>query len=669
MGIGIGIDTGGTYTDCVAYDFTEKKILASAKSLTTKEDLSIGIGKALDGLPSELRERAKMVSLSTTLATNACVENKGGRAKLVFLGVDRRVVADVGKNYGLPDANDIYFIDCECRLDGKIEREPDWGPFTDECQEWFSGAVAAAVVDLRAMNNGAVWEKRAKEIIAEQCGIPVVCGYELFSDLNSVRRGAGTLLNARLITVIAEFLGAIKKAVQKRGMNVPVVIVRSDGSLMSEEFTGVRPVETLLCGPAASVMGGISLTGEKNSLIVDMGGTTTDIAIVKNSVPLTAVDGINVGNWRTYVKGLYIDTFGLGGDSAVRYRYNTLFLDSERVVPLCVTADKSPSIVWQLKNLLKNKKNFSYFAHEFFVLVNDIANNPAYSEEERKFCEALKREPLIVSEAAALMGRDPYTFEMQRLEREGVIIRSGLTPTDVMHLRGDFDRYDTEASELGAKYVARCIGKSVEEVCQMVYDGVKKKMYCNIVRILMEDYYQNYGGEVVDESMQNLIENSYEMTKNGSNGSFLRFQFQTPASLVGIGAPIHIFLPDVAKALGTKCVIPEHAGVANALGAVVGNISATSVVEIKPKYSIDGLEGYTVYGKTESAYFEEYEEAIAAGKRIALAEAEEEAKQRGACGRLKVTDEITDASGRAKDSDIYLGTKIKATAVGRMSFV
>ena len=111
MGIGIGIDTGGTYTDCVAYDFTEKKILASAKSLTTKEDLSIGIGKALDGLPSELRERTKMISLSTTLATNACVENKGGRAKLVFLGVDRRVVADVGKNYGLPDANDIYFID------------------------------------------------------------------------------------------------------------------------------------------------------------------------------------------------------------------------------------------------------------------------------------------------------------------------------------------------------------------------------------------------------------------------------------------------------------------------------------------------------------------------------------------------------------------------------
>ena len=139
------------------------------------------------------------------------------------------------------------------------------------------------------------------------------------------------------------------------------------------------------------------------------------------------------------------------------------------------------------------------------MLVNDIENNPAYSEEERKFCDALKREPLIVSEAAALMGRDPYTFEMQRLEREGVIIRSGLTPTDVMHLRGDFDRYDTEASELGAKYVARCIGKSVEEVCQMVYDGVKKKMYCNIVRILMEDYYQNYGGEVVDESMHCLL--------------------------------------------------------------------------------------------------------------------------------------------------------------------
>ena len=82
MKIEIGIDTGGTYTDAVVYDTDNRKVLGWAKALTTKEDLSIGIGNALDGLPKELAGQAGMVSLSTTLATNACVEDKGGRAKL-----------------------------------------------------------------------------------------------------------------------------------------------------------------------------------------------------------------------------------------------------------------------------------------------------------------------------------------------------------------------------------------------------------------------------------------------------------------------------------------------------------------------------------------------------------------------------------------------------------
>lgn len=90
MKLGIGIDTGGTYTDAVIYNFEDKKILGSAKSLTTKNDLTIGILGAIDGLPLDLVQQAEMISLSTTLATNACVEDKGGRAKLIFLAEKKR---------------------------------------------------------------------------------------------------------------------------------------------------------------------------------------------------------------------------------------------------------------------------------------------------------------------------------------------------------------------------------------------------------------------------------------------------------------------------------------------------------------------------------------------------------------------------------------------------
>ena len=87
MRYSIGIDTGGTYTDAVLYDPEQRCVVSSAKALTTREDLSVGILNALDALPPELTRQAEDICLSTTLATNACVEDKGARAKLLFIGV------------------------------------------------------------------------------------------------------------------------------------------------------------------------------------------------------------------------------------------------------------------------------------------------------------------------------------------------------------------------------------------------------------------------------------------------------------------------------------------------------------------------------------------------------------------------------------------------------
>ena len=97
MKIGIGIDTGGTYTDAVLYDFHSKTVLAKAKALTTRENMAIGIEASLSCLPQDQLVKADIVGLSTTLATNACVENKGGRVRLMFWGVDRKVAASTGQ--------------------------------------------------------------------------------------------------------------------------------------------------------------------------------------------------------------------------------------------------------------------------------------------------------------------------------------------------------------------------------------------------------------------------------------------------------------------------------------------------------------------------------------------------------------------------------------------
>ncbi|NLZ89924.1 MAG: hydantoinase/oxoprolinase family protein, partial [Clostridiales bacterium] len=225
MRIGIGIDTGGTYTDAVVYDFDAGEVIAAAKALTTREDLSIGILEALDKLPRDKAAMAEVISLSTTLATNACVEDKGGSAKLIFFGGDRKVIDTNGSAYGLPPSKDMYIQESHTTFSGGFEREVDWAAFNAGIAEGFDGLDGVGIIEANAIRNSAVVEKKARELFARQHDIPVVCSHELFNELNCLQRGASTLLNARLVPVIREFLQAISTAMAARGLDAAVAIV------------------------------------------------------------------------------------------------------------------------------------------------------------------------------------------------------------------------------------------------------------------------------------------------------------------------------------------------------------------------------------------------------------------------------------------------------------
>ena len=666
MKLGIGIDTGGTYTDAVIYNFENKTILGTAKSLTTKNDLSIGILGAIDGLPADLTQQAEIISLSTTLATNACVEDKGGRAKLIFFGGDVKVIDELGGKYGLPPSKDIYIQESFSKFSGEMEREPDWELFSSQLESGFEHWDGVGIIEMNAMRNGAVVERRAKEIFQGKHDIPVVCGHELFSELNCLQRGASTLLNAGLFPIISEFLVAVKKALTVRNIEATLVIVRSDGSLMSEDFASLRPVETLLCGPAASTIGGTRLTDNPNSIIVDMGGTTTDIALVKDGNPVTVIDGVSVGKWKTFVDGLYVKTLGLGGDSAVHYDGKKIYLEDYRVTPLCVAAQKYPAIIENLKKL--QNRVHTHFLYEHYMLIKDISKNAKYSDEEKAFCNALREEPLIFTEAAEAVGKEIYTLDIKKLVKDGVVQICGITPTDIMHIKGDFDSYCLEASLLGVEFAAHNLEISAQEFCDLVYDEVKRKLYLNIVKAILENKYSDYIKNGVNKYIERFINENYEATKTENRSNLLSMSFCTEYSLVGIGAPIRIFLDDVAKMLGTNAVIPEHYEVANALGAIIGSISATYSVEIKPNNNSEGTTGYTVFGNNENKIFKEMADAVDYAVTEAKEGAETEAVKRGATGKLTVTSDINKHDAEARDCTIYLGTTVTARAVGAVGF-
>lgn len=667
MKIGIGIDTGGTCTDGVVYQFEERRVLAHGKTSTTKEDLSIGIGKVLDTLPKELVDQAEVIALSTTLATNACVENKGGRAKLVLFGIEPSTVLRVGEEYGLPMDDSLVFVACKTKPNGEVVAEPDWGDFRARLHERFDSCEALGIVEMFARRSGAQLEKRARDIIAAELDIPVVCGHELFSENNMVKRGASALLNARLIPVVKEFLGAVRKALDERSIKAPFVIVRSDGSLMTEAFTRNRPVETLLCGPVASLMGAVELTDEQNAMVVDIGGTTTDIAFVKDGIPERAERGVRIGKWDTFVKGLFVDTFGLGGDSGVKVTGElTVELEAEKVVPLCMAASRYPSLLRHLQREDQRGYRVSNQQHQIFLAVKDIRANPGYTREEQAMA-ALFTEPLSLEQAGGRKGDYILVSHLERLIREGVLVRCGVTPTDVMHVKGDFTMYDAEAARYGLNVMARTLHRTVEETCDLIYDEVKRKLYFNLVRILVEDAYPEMRAAGIGAQMERLISDAYRRASRGERDGFLHVGFTAQTALVSVGAPTRLFLEDVGRLLGARVVTSQYAPVANALGAVVGNVRAGVEAEVVYEQEDDT---YIVVGGGERHVYEDLDAAKRAAEALAVRLSRLGAVERGADeATLQVDVDVKENIVDTAFGPLYMGYKVLATAAGSLKLV
>lgn len=650
MKLGIGIDTGGTCTDAVLYDYDEKKVVAFAKALTTRQDLSIGIQNALNKLPVQLVCQAETLALSTTLATNACVEEKGGRAKLILYGTNSSYAMRVIEKNGTIEENDLICYDSQTSCDGEIQNMPDWENLLSRLQTSLKDCQAAAVVEIYSRQTGALLERTTQGLLLEHMDLPVVCGYELFHELDFIKRGASCLLNARLIPVIDTFLKAVSKSAAEAGIGCQPVIVRSDGSLMSREFARLRPVETLLCGPVASLMGAQELTSAQNALIVDMGGTTTDVAFLQNGQPRRVNGGIHIGNWDTFVKGLFVDTFALGGDSGVRITpKDGIHLDNRRVIPLCILAQDHPYIEEELRKMAVSETTSTRSIHEYYILQQDIDTLPGFSEIERRICQALKKQPLPMQKLCEAIHIPVYDLDTTHLESENVIMRAGLTPTDIMHIRGDYTAYNARVSNYAAAVLANCAEITVEELCRKVYDMVKEKLFFNLARILLEQQFSWIRREGLSPQLKQMIHESWRQYADRSipvqcgqkpasanmavsGNPYVLPLFHTDFVFIGIGGPIHIFLQDVAGAFGTQAIIPEHAAVANAVGAAVCQVAFTVTVRITPTYNAcGGVIHYTVFSPGNAREFAP--EELPAARSYAIERAGscalEEAQKRG----------------------------------------
>ena len=672
MKLAIGIDTGGTCTDAVVYDYGENRVIAKGKTLTTREDLSVGIAKALDTLPQEYIRDAVLVSLSTTLATNACVENKGARAKLVIFGLTDELLERLGveAQYGIRhDA--VRCVDTHSSADGSFIDEPDWDALFREFDPWIADTDYMAAAELYGANTGAPCEKRFKALLQERHGLNCVCAGELTDRIDVIQRGATALLNARLLPVIREFIAIALADIRARGCTAPVMVVRSDGSLMNTDATMLKPVETILSGPSASILAGKAFTDEPNYMVVDMGGTTTDVSMVCAGRTVNADRGIRVGGWRTSVDGVFVDTFALGGDSTMRFEKGELKVLARRAIPLCTASARWPQVLPQLREVMKNGyASELYQFHEFFALMHDPADRSRYSAGELRLTDALRGGPLSVYSLKEEKKIGVSLRDTERLEAEGVVIRCGLTPTDFMHIRGDYTEFDREASLLAAEYLLRINGlpfapEDAAALADEAYGAVGRKMYTNLVRILLCREHGKAFDAGLDAQTELLAARAWEARRR-EGFRMLEAPFRTDMVLLGMGAPAHVFLPEVAAALGTRCILPEHAEVGNAIGAVMAELIARASVNVT-QWDEGGVT-YLVHTPEGSVKYRNVGDAIALAKKIASEQAVKEAYLRGAKGELTpaITLQGNTHNGRGADSLAYGGA---VTAEVRYSHV
>jgi len=674
MIIALGIDTGGTYTDAVLVEHETGTVLTDAKALTTRHDLSIGIGEAVTAVfngRAVSSNNVRLVALSTTLATNAIVEGQGSPICLLLIGYDQELLRQYDFERELVTPNVVYLGGGHDGTGDEV-KPLDERAVREAILAWRDQVEAFAVSGYFGVRNPA-HELRVRALVEELTGMPVACGHELTTRLNSVRRATTVALNARLIPLLRELIFTVRQTLQEAGITAPLMVVKGDGSLVRAEWAMQRPIETILSGPAASVVGAWHLAGQRDVWVVDVGGTTTDIAMLRAGRPRMNPEGAQVGRWRTMVQAVDVHTVGLGGDSQVRLnsdhmaKSGWLSIGPRRVIPLCLLASQYPQVVDELQRQAVEERERKNDLVGQFVLAQRQANY-ALSDSDRDLLNYLNAGPesLILLTDKVRSDKARYGFllarQIESLTARRLVLQAGFTPTDALHVLGQFRQWDVEAARLGAELLAAQACLSPKALCEQVVLCVSNQVATQLVSKVLSD-------EVTLPNWEQEPTASALLARalNGSQGLSLDCQLTLKQPIVAIGAPVEAYMPRAARQLQTELVIPDHAEVANALGAVAGGVVQQTRVLIQP------LEGERTSFRAhlpDGVYdFDTLPESVAYAQRVVPGQLEALTRRAGAdqveVHTVRVDRDVPVAVGWGQR--IYLGTELTFTAVGRPS--
>ncbi len=655
----VGIDTGGTYTDAAVLNAADHAVVARAKALTTREDLALGVNAALTAALQSMPQDAvsgdiDLVSVSTTLATNAVVEGHGSPVAVVLIGFDDTMVRKSGIEAAFPGIA-VVRISGGHDHNGAAVAALDVDGLRQSVTAVAPKVEAFAVAGRFGVRNPE-HEQAARDAIIAAAGKPVTLSSELSSDLDAPRRALTAVLNARLISKISILVDAVRQAMAERGVEAPLMVVKGDGSLALADTVALRPIETILSGPAASLVGAAALSGRKDFILSDMGGTTSDLGMLRNGRPVVSSLGAEVGGWRTMVKAMDVHTLGLGGDSEVAIDYSgRLAVGPRRLIPVSLLATQFPEVPAILEAELSEPQSS---AKGRLVLLTDrgggAAGPPAgLSSRETGLLERIGPRPQALSKVAPSSGLERV---LAKLQRKGIVQVAGFTPSDAAHVLDMQDNWSREAALLGARAMTRLRDETapddaaVMQFCRDVWDEVVTLSGKAVIGLALGDAGDAAGAGLVDA-----------VCRGAGRLGGVQVLLTPELPVVAVGGPVKVYYPEVGRRLGAEVVFSTDCDVANAVGAACGVVVRAVAIEVVG----NGSGAFKVMGPTGPQTFARAGAAIAAARTLAEDLARDDAVAMGAHEPELHVSVVRQLMPDAVAEDDILAAQVRVEAVGR----
>ena len=319
----LGIDVGGTNTDAVV--MKGKDVLAGIKA-PTSEDVTTGVVEAMNGAIAKAgidRTQVSNVMIGTTHFTNAVIERRHlTPVAAIRLGLPATACLPPAVDWP-EDLKSVvgehgYLVRGGYEFDGREIAPLDEDELINIAGEIQANGLKAAAITCVFGPINSDMEVRAKAVLQEHCpGLPVVLSSDI-GRIGLLERESAAIMNASLLKLATKTVDAFGQALSDAGINCPFFITQNDGTLMAAETVKNFPVLTFASGPTNSMRGAAFLTGVKEAIVVDIGGTTTDVGALQHGFPRQAATVVDVGGVRTNFRMPDVFSIGLGGGSMVR---------------------------------------------------------------------------------------------------------------------------------------------------------------------------------------------------------------------------------------------------------------------------------------------------------------------------------------------------------------